>query len=315
MLNQRSNNSSALATRDQRPTGTVFDIGYRRYDGPREGRSLARRAVFIDAIRNSLGIGRGGWAKVLPWVFVAPPLGVGGIFASIAYFANQTLGDEVSGVIDLPSHVTLFTVSGYFIFLFAAVMGPELTCPDRRNRVFDLYLVRPITVADYLFSKWIAFCLMLFCVTLLPQVFLWVSSVLVVPNAVEWVSDEWVTLPRMFGASAVIAIFATSFVFLVSSVTDRRAIASVLLIGIVMVVPVVLSIASLVAGEGGYAAGLVGLLDPVDLPTQTVVQVFFGEEFSGSDVLHPLIPIAWCGVLATSFTAVTWVLYDNFKNR
>lgn len=315
MLNQPSSNSSSLATQSQRPVGTVFDIGYRRYEGPREGRNLARRALFIDAIRNSLGIGRGGWAKVLPWLFVAPPLGIGGIFASIAYFANQTLGDEIGEVLDLPSHVTLFTVSGYFIFLFAAVMGPELTCPDRRNKVFDLYLVRPITVADYLFSKWVAFCLMVFGVTLLPQLFLWVGSVLVVPNAVDWVSNEWTTLPRMLGASAVIAIFVTSFVFLVSAITDRRAIASVLLIGIVMVVPVIIGIAGLVAGQGGYAPALLALLDPILLPTQTVVQVFFGEEYTGSDVLHPIMPIAWCGVLAAAFTAVTWVLYDNFKNR
>ena len=315
MLNQPPSDSNTLAPRGQQPAGTVFDIGYRRYEGPREGRNLARRALFVDAVRNSLGIGRGGWAKLLPWLFVAPPLGVGGVFASIAYFTNQSLGGQLNEVINLPSHVMLFGISGYFIFLFAAVMGPELTCPDRRDKVFDLYLVRPITVSDYLFSKWIAFCLMLFGVTILPQLFLWISSLLVVPNAIEWVTDEWTILPRMFGASAVISIFATSFVFLISAMTDRRAIASVLLVGIVMVIPLILSIVTLVAGEGGYAPALISLLNPVTLPTETVVQVFFGEEYSGSDVLHPFIPIFWCAVVASAFTAVTWVLYDNFKNR
>ena len=304
-----------MSTQSTQPTGTVFDIGYQRYEGPREGRHLARRAIFIDALKSSLGIGRGGWAKVIPWMFVAPPLAIGFIFASIAYFANQTLGEGLSDAIDLPAHVSLFEVSGYFIFLFAAVMGPELTCPDRRNKVFDLYLVRPITVADYLFSKWVAFCAILFGVTLVPQLALWLSSLMVVPNAVEWFSEEWLRLPRMLGASAVIAVFATAFVFLVSTLSDRRAIASVIMIGIVMVAPMILGIASLFAGSDNLIRGLVPLLDPVGLPANVVPRVFFGEEFQGSDLLHPVVPIVWCGIVATAMTAATWAIYDNFRNR
>ena len=43
--------------------GTVFDLGYRRYEGPREGRNRARTAVYIDGLKITLGIGRGGRAK------------------------------------------------------------------------------------------------------------------------------------------------------------------------------------------------------------------------------------------------------------
>ena len=304
-----------MSTQSSQPTGTVFDIGYQRYEGPREGRQLARRAIFIDALKSSLGIGRGGWAKVIPWLFVAPPLVIGFIFASIAYFANQTLGEGLSNAIDLPSHVTLFDVSGRFIFLFAAVMGPELTCPDRRNRVFDLYLVRPITVADYLFSKWVACCLILVGVTLLPQLALWISSLVVVPNAAEWFAEEWSRLPRMLGASAVIAVFATAFVFLVSTMSNRRAIASVIMIGIIMVIPMVLGIATLFAGNEGFTIALLSLLDPTALPSASVPAVFFGDEFQGSDVLHPAIPIVWCGVVASAMTVATWAIYDNFRNQ
>ena len=51
--------------------GTVFDIGYQRYTGTREGRGRARRAVFKDGLRTALGLGRGGRAKILPWFFIA----------------------------------------------------------------------------------------------------------------------------------------------------------------------------------------------------------------------------------------------------
>src|SRR5690606_26342826 len=65
-------------------SGTVFDIGYRSYDGPREGRSRGRRAVFTDGIRIALGIGRSGRAKILPWFFIFVLAFIGSVMALIA---------------------------------------------------------------------------------------------------------------------------------------------------------------------------------------------------------------------------------------
>mgnify|MGYP007026202615 CR=1 FL=1 len=39
--------------------GELFDLGYQHYDGPREGRMRARKAVFFDGFRTTLGLGRG----------------------------------------------------------------------------------------------------------------------------------------------------------------------------------------------------------------------------------------------------------------
>ncbi|MCH8911025.1 MAG: ABC transporter permease, partial [Chloroflexi bacterium] len=44
---------------EKTPEGTVFDIGYQHYDGPREGRNRARLSVYTDGLKNSLGLGRG----------------------------------------------------------------------------------------------------------------------------------------------------------------------------------------------------------------------------------------------------------------
>ena len=38
----------------------VFDLGYQRYTGPREGRNRARLALFDNGVRTVLGIGAGG---------------------------------------------------------------------------------------------------------------------------------------------------------------------------------------------------------------------------------------------------------------
>ena len=48
------------------PQGEVFDIGYQPYEGAREGRNAARKALLIDGMRTALGMGRGLTAKILP---------------------------------------------------------------------------------------------------------------------------------------------------------------------------------------------------------------------------------------------------------
>ena len=48
------------------PRGEVFDLGYQRYSGPREGRMRARKAIWINGVRAALGLGRGWPSKVMP---------------------------------------------------------------------------------------------------------------------------------------------------------------------------------------------------------------------------------------------------------
>ena len=55
-------------------TGRVYDLGFRRYEGPREGRRRAVLAVYKDGLRTAAGLGRGGRAKVVPWLFVGASL-------------------------------------------------------------------------------------------------------------------------------------------------------------------------------------------------------------------------------------------------
>ena len=35
------------------PEGQIFDLGYQNYDGPREGRMRARKALFVNGVRTS----------------------------------------------------------------------------------------------------------------------------------------------------------------------------------------------------------------------------------------------------------------------
>ncbi|PBO18025.1 hypothetical protein CLM83_14820, partial [Streptomyces albidoflavus] len=49
----------------------IHNIGYRKYDGPRLGRSHARRALYSQSLRGAYGLGRSAKSKVLPMLLFA----------------------------------------------------------------------------------------------------------------------------------------------------------------------------------------------------------------------------------------------------
>ncbi len=61
-------------------TGSIYDLGYRRYDGPRLGRRHAVAALFVYSLRAVFGLGRSGRAKIAPLV-------LGGLIALPAVFS------------------------------------------------------------------------------------------------------------------------------------------------------------------------------------------------------------------------------------
>ena len=86
------------------PEGTVFDIGYQRYTGPREGRNRARLAVYKDGVRTSLGLGRSAREKILPWFFIGVLVVVALVSALIAGAIGRLIGSGVAESLNLPTH-------------------------------------------------------------------------------------------------------------------------------------------------------------------------------------------------------------------
>ena len=138
-------------------TGTVFDIGYQRYLGEREGRLRALTAVYKDGIRIALGLGRGPRAKALPWFFLAVMSMIALVMAIIAGAANMLGGEGQAEKMNLPTHSDYYGIASMILFVFASVVAPELLCRDRREGTINLYLVRPLTGSDYVAARWFAF--------------------------------------------------------------------------------------------------------------------------------------------------------------
>lgn len=258
--------------------GTVFDIGYQRYTGSREGRSRGRLAVFKDGVRTALGLGRGGRAKILPWFFIAVLALIALIMAMVAGAAERLAGPGAAE--QLPSHADYYGIVSIIIFVFAAVVAPELLCPDRRQGVINLYLVRPLTGSDYIISRWAAFLAVMLAATWLPQIILWVGLSLGDPTPANYVRENWLDIPRFLAAGVVFAAYTTSLAMLTASFTTRRAYASVFLVGLFVVMsPFTIGLASEIEGAVGQ---WISMFDLTQIPVK-VNDLIFGEVNALSD--------------------------------
>lgn len=213
-------------------TGTVFDIGYQGYTGAREGHSRALKAVYKDGVRIALGLGRGPRAKILPWFFLGVLSMIGLVMAIISGAADRLGGPGTAAKAQLPTHSDYYGIASTILFVFAAIVAPELLCRDRREGVINLYLVRPLTGGDYLVARWLAFLTVILVATWVPQTILFLGLSAGDPDPMKYLQLHWLDIPRYLAAGLVMSVFLTSISLLVASFTTRRAYAAVFLIGL-----------------------------------------------------------------------------------
>lgn len=253
-------------------SGTVFDIGYRNYTGAREGRNRSRLAVYKDGIRIALGFGRGGRAKILPWFFIAVLSFIGLVTALIAGAANRLGGPEAAA--ELPSHGDYYAIAAIIVFIFAAIVAPELLCRDRREGTINLYLVRPLTGGDYIAGRWAAFLTITVVAAWLPQIILFLGLSMGDPDPIGYLRLHWLDIPRFLAAGMVMAVYATTIAMLVAAFTLRRAYASVFLVGLfVITTPFTIGIASEIEGPVGQWISMFNL---ANIPLY-VIDLIFGS--------------------------------------
>lgn len=240
--------------------GTVFDIGYRSYTGEREGRNRSRLAVYKDGIRIALGFGRGGRAKILPWFFIGVLSLIGLVMAIVAGAARRLGGQEA--VAQLPSHGDYYGIAAIILFIFAAIVAPELLCRDRRDGTITLYLVRPLTGGDYVAARWAAFLTITIATAWLPQIILFLGLSMGAPDPIGYLGEHWLDIPRFLASGIIMAVYATTIAMLVAAFTLRRAYASVFLVGLfVITTPFTIGLASEIEGTAGQWISMFNLAD------------------------------------------------------
>lgn len=276
----------------EQASGRVFDLGFRRYEGRREGRRRAVRAVYKDGLRTAMGLGRGGKAKILPWFFIAASAIPALIFALIAGAVDR-LAEDFSEAADLPSHGELYEIVGIVVFLFAATVGPELFCPDRSNGTINLYLVRPLRATDYALARWAALLSVMIVVAWIPQVVLLAGLVFGAPEPGEYIGDHWKDIPRFIAAGLVIGLYVSTLTSLAASFARRRAYAAAFLVAVLIISGAVVGgvTENIDDGVGRWIA----LFSVVDIPIY-VNDIIFDEQTSGIEAARELanaVKVGW----------------------
>jgi len=296
-------------------TGTVFDIGYQRYEGRREGRGRGRLAIYKDGVRTALGLGRGGRAKILPWFFISVMSAIALVMALVAGAAERLGGPGSAQRANLPSHNDFYGIASIIMFVFGAVVAPELLCRDRREGVMNLYLVRPLTGTDYIVSRWAAFMSVMTIAAWLPQIILLLGLAGGDPTPMDYLAKHWIDVPRFLLAGLAMSAYATTLAMLTASFTTRRAYASVFLVGLFVIsTPFTIGLASEIEGTAGQWISMFNL---TNIPVH-VNDIIFGElseltKQAPARLLPASVRVGWYFAWTIIPGFVLWARYRRIK--
>jgi ABC-2 type transport system permease protein len=214
---------TAAVTSAEGPAGSIYDIGYRRYDGPRLGRGHAIRSMFTYSLRSAYGIGRGTRAKVAPLLLLTlaaiPAVAILAALALLRQFPGGSAFEE-----ELPiRYDTYFGTITTFLILFCAAVAPELFGRDQRHSLLALYFARALRRSDYALARIGGLSVALLIFLLLPQAILFLGRSLLSPDIVEGVTGELPSLGPLLAQAVIAALLLAGLSMAVSAFTPRRA--------------------------------------------------------------------------------------------
>ena len=274
-------------------TGTIYDIGYRHYDGPRLGRRGAIGAIVGAGLRAVFGFGRSGRSKIIPWGAVI----LAALPAVVAVAVRVLAGD----ILDLYDYDGYVWNIGALLPIFIAAQAPELVVNDIRHRVLPLYFSRPIRRIDYVAAKIAALAIGLLAITLAPVLLLFIGRVLSTDDLVAAVGEEIGAMPEIIGNGVIHAVVLASIGLAICSLAGRRAYAA----GAVLAVFLIGGVISDSFSENGQdVAAFVSPLAVLDGTRQWL----FGGAVDGAPAAPSELPLALYGLAALILVLVSWAV-------
>jgi ABC-2 type transport system permease protein len=235
---------SELAGRPDRP-GVIHDLGYRRYDGVREGTGTIARTLFATGLRHAYGLGRSGKSKILPFILLAmsvlPALIVVGVVV-------------LTGLTSLPITYADYTNrTQVLVSLFAAAQAPVLFSRDLRHRSIVLYLARPLAAPVFALVRWLSLTVAIWLFMAVPTVLLFIGALLAGLDK----SDQTSQLLKAVVLQVLLATLLAGITGLVSSVSLRRGFAVVgSVMALIVLTGVVTAVQNIAANEGADSASV-----------------------------------------------------------
>lgn len=255
------------------PGGSIYDLGYQGYEGPRLGRQAAIRALFWHTIRSCYGIGRGGRAKIAPFALAGLALLPAVVGVGIAALAAQS--GDIGEVFEAASPIRYSSYHGLvsvLVMLFCAVQAPELLGRDQRFGVLPIYFSRALARLDYAVAKLAGLVVSLLLMVVMPYLVLFVGRVLIAPDPVEGLTDELPNLLPLLAQALLTSFLLGTIAMAISAFTPRRAYATAAIIAAFLVPSIVVALVmELMRGDLG---DWLVLLSPTDVLSGTNAALF-----------------------------------------
>jgi ABC-2 type transport system permease protein len=262
--------------------GNIYDLGYRGYDGPRLGRPTVALGLLRLTLREAYGIGRGGRAKIAPFILLALA-----VFPAVLAVAFKALAAQAGAAEQFEQqvpirHDTYEGVTSLFVMLFVAAQAPELFGRDLRYGVLPLYFSRVLTRIDYALGRTGGLFLAILIVTLVPQLLLSLGSVLAGADPVSGLTKDLPDIPRYLVVSVLQAGVYAGVAAVVAAYVPRRAYSVATIIALFIVPPIVLGIFS--AMSASDTARILLLASPGDV-VDGVNSAVFGPISIGNETI------------------------------
>lgn len=284
-------------------TGSIYDLGYRRYDGVRLGRRHAVFALYIHGLRTCFGLGRRASSKVFPFglgllVFVPAAIQLG--IAAIA-----------SNVVEVFQHEDYYGFIEVILALWVSAVAPELVGRDQRSHTLSLYFSRAISRTDYAAARFAALATAVFALTFLPQAVLFVGNGLAENDFGGYIRDDWDQVAPILASAAVISLFMSGLALAIAAQTPRRVYATVSILA-AFIVPWI--VASILVEETDGDFGPAMFASPFHIIRGLAFWIFRAPPGVDDHIARADLPGALYGAAAMAVTMIaTWILWRRLQ--
>ena len=247
---------------------SIYDLGYRGYEGPRLGRRAAIGALLTHSVRTAYGLGRSARSKVMPvgvvLLAIIPALLGVGVLVLFSQFGPAADALEAVEALQPFRYSTLFPFTVIFVFLFSASQAPELFGRDQLAGVLPLYFSRAISRFDYATARLLGLLCALLVLVFAPQLILFVGRVLIAPDLFAGLEAELPSVPATVAISLIGALLVGSLSAAIAAMSPRRSYATMAIVA-VFLIPTALAGILTLAVEGGVLGQIAILLSPGDV--------------------------------------------------
>jgi ABC-2 type transport system permease protein len=273
----------------------ILDRGYRKFAGERSGVSGAVKSLAWYTIRSILGLGRPARHKIFPILVAVIAFLPAIIFIGVSILFGD-FADELR-----PQYWELFSQSVMPAILFTALVAPEAIVRDRRDGMLALYLSTPLTKVTYLIAKVTSVASCLFFITCGPPLLLLIGYTFQGqgPDGVDGWSGTAIKL--LFAGLVMTAVY-TAVSLAASSLTDRRAFASV---GVILVLIGGFIIGGILA-DGAEMSRNFWLASPVNVALESAPRLFGDRSQEMRDVSSWLVTIVTIGWISVGAGLLSW---------